>query len=493
MSVLQHIPALLIITPLAGAALTFVTERKHDPVVAIVTGLAILGSSIGLVIRVLTAGPFRYEIGGWGAPIGIDLVADGASALFVLLTAVVGLAVTVYSTDYFRGSKASVYGHGMFWTLWLFMWTSLNALFLTADIFNVYVCLELMGISAVALVTLNGGAQALRAGARYLFSSMLAAMTYLLGVAIVYSATGSLDMAVLRSALVPDAAAATGLSLMVAALLLKTALVPAHFWLPSAHGSAPSPVSAALSALVVKGSYYTILRLMISVMPPGYLPGVDIVLGVLGAAAIIWGSLQALVQTRIKQLVAYSTVAQIGYLFIVFPLARAGTDVFALALGGAMFHAITHALAKSGFFLAAGSLVSRFGYDRIDDMAGAARSAPVLVMTIALAGVTMMGLPPSGGFAAKWMLVSAALSAGQWWWALVLVVGGLLAAAYMFRLLSVLLRDAPTALNPPSGPIRTEWVPLSLAAGAALLVLASPLVTELVGASMLVAGQGVTP
>ncbi|HHJ98460.1 MAG TPA: oxidoreductase [Actinobacteria bacterium] len=493
MSIAHHLPALLVVTPLAGAALTFVTERRRDPVVAVLTGLTILGLSIGLVIRVLAAGPFRYEIGSWGAPVGIDLVADGASALFVLLSAVVGLAVTVYATDYFRGSRASVCGHGMFWTLWLFMWTSLNALFLTGDIFNVYVCLELVGISAVALVTLNGGSQALRAGARYLFSSMLAAMTYLLGVAIVYSATGSLDMGILRSTLVSDPAAATGLSLMVAALLLKTALVPAHFWLPSAHGSAPSPVSAALSALVVKGSYFAILRLMISVAPPGFLPGVDIVLGVLGATAIIWGSLQALAQTRIKQLVAYSTVAQIGYLFIVFPLARAGTDVFLLALGGALFHAITHALAKSGFFLAAGSLASRFGYERIDEMAGAARSAPVLVMTLALAGVTMMGLPPSGGFAAKWMLVSAALAAGQWWWALVLVTGGLLAAAYMFRLLGVLLRDSPAALNPPSGAIRTEWVPLSLAAGAALLVLASPLVTELVNTSVLVLGQGVTP
>jgi len=493
MSVLQHMPALLIIIPLAGAALTFVTERKHDPVVAVVTGVAILGSSIALIVRVLTAGPFRYKIGGWGAPLGIDLVADGASALFVLLTAVVGLAVTVYATAYFEGPKASMYGHGMFWTLWLFMWTSLNALFLTADIFNVYVCLELVGISAVALVTLNGSSQALRAGARYLFSSMLAAMTYLLGVTFVYSATGNLDMAILRSTLVPDAAAVTGLSLMIAALLLKTALVPAHFWLPSAHGSAPSPVSAALSALVVKGSYYTILRLMISVVPPGYLPGVDIVLGVLGSAAIIWGSLQALVQTRIKQLVAYSTVAQVGYLFIVFPLARAGSDVFMLALGGAIFHALTHALAKSGFFLAAGTLVTRFGHERIDEMTGAARSAPVLVMSVALAGVTMMGLPPSGGFAAKWMLISAALSAGQWWWALVLVAGGLLAAAYMFRLLGVLLRDTPSALNPSSRPVRTEWVPLSLAAVAALLVLASPLVTELVGASMLVTSQGMTP
>ncbi|HSQ21407.1 MAG TPA: proton-conducting transporter membrane subunit, partial [Coriobacteriia bacterium] len=332
MSLVVHLPALLIIAPLAGACASFVAGRRRAPYVAL-TVAAVNGTlALALAARVLAEGPWRYRIGGWGAPVGIDLVADGTAALFLVLAAAVGLAVTIYASAYFRSSDPSAYGHGLFWTLWLFMWTSLNGLFLTGDVFNVYVCIELVGISAVTLVTLSGGPDALRAGLRYLFASMLGAMTYLLGVALLYAAAGTLDMAMLRQTLVADTTAATGLAFMVAALVLKTALVPAHFWLPTAHASAPTPVSAALSALVVKGSYFVILRLLLDVAPPGYLGGVDIALGVLGSVAIVWGSVQALMQDRITLLVAYSTVAQIGYLFLVFPLARAGGDVLALAL-----------------------------------------------------------------------------------------------------------------------------------------------------------------
>ncbi len=487
---MDHLPALLIIAPLAGAALVFVTSRSVDRAITCITAAVITGLAVLLVARVLDGGALRYEIGGWGAPLGIDLVADGPAALFILLTAIVGSAVTAYATGYFPVTEPTRYGHGLFWTLWLFMWTSLNALFLTGDVFNVYVCLELVGISAVALVTLKGDAEALRAGGRYLFASMLAAMTYLLGVALLYSAVGQLDMEVLRDALQQPGAAASGaavgLTLMVAALVLKTALVPAHFWLPTAHASAPTPVSAALSALVVKGSYFALLRLMLGVMPPGFLPGVDVALAVLGSIAIVWGSVQALLQSRIKQFVAYSTVAQIGYLFIVFPLARTGGDVLALALGGTLLHATAHGLAKAGLFLGAGSLMERFGHAEIARMRGAARSAPVLTAVITLAGVTMMGLPPSGGFGSKWMLISASVQAGQWWWALVLGLGGLLAAAYMFRVVAVLMADTADDVGPARAAVRLEWAPLVLAVAALFLVLAAPLVNDLVAISSLV-------
>lgn len=493
MTLAHHLPALLIIAPLAGAAITFVTPRSADRVIAILTSLTITALAVMLLSHIAAEGAFRYEIGGWGAPVGIDLVADGPAALFLLLTAVVGTAVTAYATAYFPKVSGVEYGHGLFWTLWLFMWTSLNALFLTGDVFNVYVCLELVGISAVALVTLKGDPEALRAGARYLFASMLAAMTYLLGVALLYSSTGQLDMEMLRATLTPGPGASTGLALMVSALVLKTALVPAHFWLPTAHASAPTPVSAALSALVVKGSYFAMLRLMLGVMPPGFLPGAGVLLGVLGSVAIIWGSLQALRQTRIKQFVAYSTVAQIGYLFIVFPLADSGTEVLAAAFGGVLLHALSHGLAKSALFLGAGSLMERFGHDEIAGMTGAARSVPVLTAVVALAGVTMMGLPPSGGFGSKWQLVSASISAGQWWWAIVLGIGGLLAAAYMFRVLAVLLSDTPAQVLPSRASLRLEWLPLALAVAALLFVFAAPLVDTLAGVATIVTSAGVTP
>lgn len=479
-------------TPLVGAALAFVVGRRLAPYASVLVAAVTAGLAGWLAVDVLQSGASRYTVGGWGAPLGIDLVADGTAAVFLLLSAIVGLAVTVYATGYFRRG-AEERGRDLFWTLWLFMWTALNGLFLTGDVFNVYVCLELVGMSAVALVAIAEGEQALRAALRYLFASILAAMTYLMGVALLYAATGVLDMELLRSSAAWDVTATTGAGLMIAALVLKTALVPAHFWLPSAHSAAPTPVSAILSALVVKGAYFVLLRLVFDVAPEGALGAVPQLLGVLGAIAVVWGSVQAFLQTRLKLLVAYSTVAQIGYLFFVFPLATASPEALPAAMSGALTHASAHGLAKTAMFLAAGGLITRFGHDRIGEMAGAARKTPALVFAFALAGVTMMGLPPSGGFAAKWLQVSASLISGQWWWAVVIVLGGLLAAVYIFRAVQVFMDDgSPTVATVPA-PVRTEWLPLALAALSVGLSFASPLIVRLAEAGSVLARAGVTP
>ena len=489
---MTHIPVLLVMVPLVGAALTFVVGHRLAPYVGVIVAVVTAGLAGWLAVDVLENGATRYTIGGWGAPLGIDLVADGTAAVFLLLSAIVGLTVTVYATGYFRHSE-NARGHDYFPTLWLFMWTALNGLFLTGDVFNVYVCLELVGMSAVALVAIAEGAKALRAALRYLFASILAAMTYLMGVALLYAATGLLDMELLRTAGTWDVTATTGASLMIAALVLKTALVPAHFWLPSAHSAAPTPVSAILSALVVKGSYFVLLRLVFDVAPEGALGAVPQLLGVLGAVAVVWGSVQAFLQTRVKLLVAYSTVAQIGYLFFVFPLATASSEVLTTAFSGALMHATAHGLAKTAMFLAAGGLITRFGHDRIAEMAGAARRTPVLVSTFALAGITMMGLPPSGGFAAKWLLVSASLASGAWWWAAVIVLGGLLAAVYVFRAVQVFMDDGSPAVDTLPAPLRMEWLPLALAAFSVGLSFASPLIIRLAEAGSVLVRAGVTP
>jgi formate hydrogenlyase subunit 3/multisubunit Na+/H+ antiporter MnhD subunit len=493
-SVVAQLPALLIMVPLAGAPLAFLLGRRVAPYAALVTAVVTAGLSVALAARVLAAGPVRYAVGGWGAPLGIDLVVDGVAAVFIVLAAVVGLVITVYASGYFpSGAGPDVRGATFFWPLWLFMWTALNGLFLSGDVFNVYVCLELVGMAAVALVTLAEGERALEAALRYLFASILAAMTYVMGVALLYAATGLLDMESLRAAATWDVAAKTGIGFMVAALVLKTALVPAHFWLPPAHSAAPTAVSAILSALVVKGSYFVLLRLVFDVVPLGTLGWLPQILGVLGAVAVVWGSVQALIQTRIKPLVAYSTVAQIGYLFFIFPLAASSLDVLRPAVAGTLVHAASHGLAKAAMFLAAGGLIVRFGHDRIAGMAGAARRTPVLAFTFTLAAVTMMGLPPSGGFAAKWLLVSAALKAGAWWWAAVIVAGGLLAAAYVFRAVQVLIAEGTPAVNPPVAPVRTEWIPLALAVASVVLVLAVPLIARLADAASVLVRAGVTP
>ena len=446
----------LIILPLVGGIACFLFPAISKSL-GLIFGLAIFASMGGLGWQLLELGAQRYAVGGWGAPLGIDLYADGLSLLMLAVTVFVGLGVSTYASGYFDQLKAR-----HFWPLWMFLWAALNALFLSADIFNLYVTLELVGLAAVALVALAGSANALAGAMRYLLVSLLGSLAYLLGVALLYHSFGSVDIDILSQRMEATPAAWAAVGLMSAGLLLKTALFPLHFWLPPAHASAPAPVSALLSALVVKASFYILLRLWLEVFPvTGTYLGQ--LLGLLGAAAVLWGGIQALRQTRLKLLIAYSTVAQLGYLFLAFPL---GTSI---AWKGALYMLLSHAVAKAAMFMAAGNILLFSGHDRIADLDRVAQRLPLTLTAFSLAGVSIMGLPPSGGFIAKWLLLEAAMRSGQWWWAGILILGGLLAAAYVFKVIGYAFISAKITHEPGVVPARMEWAALVLAIMAILL------------------------
>ncbi len=246
-------------------------------------------------------------------------------------------------------------------------------------------------------------------------------MLFLAGVSLIYAGYGTLDMAALADMIEAGPVAWTALALMTAGLLLKTALFPLHFWLPPAHASAPAPVSAVLSALVVKVAFYLVLRLWLDVFATVVTPAAANLLGMLGAGAVLWGSWQALHAERLKLLAAYSTVAQLGYLFLFFPLLLALPPGPAreLAAGGLVMLALTHGFAKAGLFLAIGVIQQHSGHDRIRDLSGTAQRLPATTFAIALAGVALIGLPPSGAFLGKWQLLAGAFATGQWLWVVV--------------------------------------------------------------------------
>jgi multicomponent Na+:H+ antiporter subunit D len=447
---------MVILLPLAGALVCFLWPRRSVSL-GLVSALGVVTCVTGLCWQVVEQGVQRYTVGGWGAPLGIDLYVDGLSLLMLMVTTVVGLGISVYSSRYFERNTATV-----FWPLWLFLWAALNALFLSADIFNLYVTLELMGLSAVALVALAGGADALTAAMRYLLVSLLGSLFYLLGVALLYHSVGSVDIAILAQRVEPLPAVWAAVGLMSAGLLLKTALFPLHFWLPPAHASAPAPASALLSALVVMASFYILLRLWLEVFPQSD-AAFGQLLGVLGASAVLWGGIQALRQTRLKLLIAYSTVAQLGYLFLAFPL---GTS---FAWKGTLYLLMSHALAKAAMFMAAGNILRFGGHDRITDLDRVAQRLPLTLTAFSLAGISIMGLPPSGGFIGKWILLDAALYSGQWWWALILIIGGLLTAAYVFKVVGYAFTQAEVTHAASAVPARMEWTALLLALAAVLL------------------------
>jgi multicomponent Na+:H+ antiporter subunit D len=493
MATIDSVPWIVgpILLPLTAATLAFLLQqRARSAVVALASG-GIALTVAALSWQVWRRGPQRHAIGGWGAPLGIDLYADGLSLLMLIITAVVCAISSIYAVGYFaqtphahreQTGNAALESE-YFWPLWLVLWAALNALFLAADVFNLYVTLELLGLSAVALVNLAGEGAALVAGMRYLLTSLLASLAYLLGVALLYAAFGTLDIAGLGTRMTPGPAVWAAVALMSSGLLLKTALFPLHFWLPPAHANAPTPVSALLSALVVKASFYLLLRLWFEAFPAALTPIAGDLLGTLGAAAIFWGSVQALRQQRLKLLVAYSTVAQIGYLFLLFPLTAVAMGAMA-AWSGGVYHALSHASAKAAMFLAAGNMLRALGHDRLAELAGIGQTLPMSAFAFALAAVTLMGLPPSGGFIAKWLLLTAAVEGGQWWWAGVIVMGGLLAAGYLFLVLRNAFAPLAVAVHRDPVPRHMELAALALALIALMLGLtAAPALTLLQVAS----------
>ncbi|MGH2456861.1 MAG: complex I subunit 5 family protein [Candidatus Limnocylindria bacterium] len=459
---------LALLLPVSGSLLGLALGGRHAERIALALMPAGLVVAVAIAIAVLRAdAALVYVLGGWAPPLGLALRADGLSAAMMLTTAVVIGATGVFARADFQTPRGVPEARAplVFWTLLLGVWAGLNAVLLGDDLFNLYVALELLTFGAVPLVCLDGRAETLAAALRYLLFALLGSVLYLLGTALLFGAYGTLDIVLLAARIRGDPATLAAATLMTVGLLAKTALFPLHLWLPPAHAGAPAPASAMLSALVVKASFFLIVRLWFDVMPGLLsLPAADI-LATLGAAAILFGSVLALRQARLKMLVAYSTVAQIGYLFLMFPLA-AGTGAWT----GGLLQAISHACAKAAMFMAAGLLAQALGHDRIVGLGGIGRALPMTIFAFALAGLSLMGLPPSGGFTAKWLLLLAAIETGQWWWALVILAGGLLTGGYLFRVLSRALADTDHPL-PPCAPVarHREAVVLALALVSMLL------------------------
>jgi formate hydrogenlyase subunit 3/multisubunit Na+/H+ antiporter MnhD subunit len=467
------LPAWLVSLPLIAAGLSVVLPGIGRRA-GLVTAIAMPVLVILLGSEVLQKGSVQMAIGGWQAPLGITLTADGLSVAMLALGALVIGVITVYGSGYFRADAASRF----FWPLWLFLWSALNALFLSGDIFNLYVTLELLGLSAVSLVALSGTSESLSAAMRYLLVSLTGSLSYLMGVALLYAANGTLELQILAGAAAAPPAIASAFALMTAGLIMKSALFPMHFWLPPAHANAPGPVSAALSALVVKASFYILIRLWLVIFQPFINPGIAHLVGLMGALAIIWGSVQALLAQRLKLLVAYSTVAQIGYIFLVFPLSAVSSSGQSAWQGG-LYLVISHACAKAAVFLAAGNVIYSVGHDRINELQGIVRRLPVSMFAFALAGVSLIGLPPSGGFIGKWLYLNAALTGGQWWWSILIVLGGLLASAYVFRFFSCAFANATDVVEGHPVPWIMEWTAFTLAMCAIILGLTAPQVIKL--------------
>jgi len=466
----------LVLLPLLGC-ISVLSLRTRGGLIAGVVTILNLVLCLLLAKRVIAEGGWEMRPGGWiGRELELIFWVDGISAILLVTTALVAAVVVFYARSYPGVREGGDAGEGAslagFWPLLLLLLAGINGVYLSANLLSILFFMEMIGAAAVLSAALSGKRRTVAAATRYFFTRLPGSVSLFLGTVLLFSLYGSLHLNRLGSLLEPTLPVAAACGLIMVGVLVKGAIFPLHFWLPPAHAGAISPVSAILSGLVVKVPLYLALRFWFDLFPGVVSISAAQWLGLLGAAGVVWGAVQALRQQRLKLLIAHSTVSQMGYLFLLFPLISLAVDpeVVRWAWSGGLFQAASHALAKAAMLLAAGTILHAVGTDRLEDLCGIAGRLPMTTFTLALASVTLIGLPPSGGFIAKWLLLKTAIVTGQWWWVLVLALGALLTSGYCFLMLSYAFRP-PRPDVPPLKPVPQlmEIAPLALALAAVLI------------------------
>ena len=408
---------------------------------AAITAVVHLGLAGVVAQQVLTGGQFSYAVGGFQPPIGIELVADSVTAVLVILISSITILIVGYTRRVGPHQNA-------FYSELLLLTAGVSGVVITGDLFNLYVFLEITGLATYALVAANRSPAAALASVKYLLVGTIGASLYLLGVGYLYVATGTLNMADLATQLpavgYDTPLVVTGFILLMTGLAIKTALFPVHTWQPNAYAKSPHSVTAYIAALVSTAAAYAIFRIIYTVFTPSFASVVPLALDVLAwvaAVSIIVGSVLAVVQSDLKRMLAYSSVAQFGLII-------AGIAVMnQIALTGSVVHLVGHAVMKAGLFVAVGGLASVAGGQTIDDMIGLGRRAPVVSLGFATLAFALVGVPPAIGFAGKWQIVLGAVSAGHWAVGVVAVVSTMLTLAYFLRVVERLYFRSPSSVD----------------------------------------------
>jgi multicomponent Na+:H+ antiporter subunit D len=463
-------PILVIAGPLIGACAAALSPgARMGWMISVFTAALALWMSVVVAGEVAREGVVDYVIGGFAPPMGIALRIDALGATMALLISSVGLLGALYS-GHALVSEVRTEKHALFQSGYLLCLAGYLGLVLTGDAFNAFVFLEVSSIGTYALVAVGEGRdrRALPAAFNYLIFGTIGATFYVIGVGFLYAATGTLnmaDMAVRLATLGDNAAVQAGLAFVVAGLGIKAAMFPLHGWLPGAYAGAPSLVSVFLAATATKAAIYLIVRYLFDVFPEGEFGAVFLryVLAPLGAAAVIVCSVQAIFEKEVRRILAFSSVAQVGFILLGVSLASVA------GLSAAVFYVIAHALMKGALFMGVGAFALSVRARTVDEFSGIARDAPWSAAAFAIGAASLAGVPLTMGFLAKWGLVQAAMDAGAIWIVVVIAVGSLLTLVYVGRMLEAMFfRPAiPGAQRVKEAPVGV-LVPLLVLAGLSL-------------------------
>jgi multicomponent Na+:H+ antiporter subunit D len=394
---LVTLPVLL---PLVGAALSilFGRSRRLQRTIALSTLTAVLGMAVALLVEVDRHGPVSVQAGGWPAPVGITLIADRFSAIMLVVASVMLLSVLVYAI----GQPGAERNHVGFQSIYLVLAAGVAAAFLTGDLFNLFVSIEMMLTASYVLITLGGRLEQVRSGMTYIVISLLASVLFVAMLAFVYASTGTVNMADLAGKVgdLPPGLRSALAVLMLVVFGIKAAIFPLFFWLPDSYPTAPSPVTAIFAGLLTKVGVYAIIRTQTLLFPTDTRP--TTLLLVLAGATMLVGVLGAIAQGDVKRILSFQIISHIGYMIM-------GLGLFTVGgLAAAVLYTVHHIVAKTGLFLSGGLIEHAGGTSRLTRLGGMVRTAPVLAVLFLVPALSLIGLPPFSGFVAKFALVDAA-------------------------------------------------------------------------------------
>jgi multicomponent Na+:H+ antiporter subunit D len=443
---------LFVAVPLAAAFTVPLFGQKKRSVATLLANIATTCLLVLTIYVMLTGQSGIYKVGKWSIPIGINLVLDGLSGLMLLTISIVSFAAMLFSIRYMEQYTAKP----KFLSLFLLMVAGMNGVVLSGDIFNLFVFLEIASISSYALVGFGCEHEELEASFKYMVLGSVASMFILFGIGLVYGMTGTLNLAYI-SETIQLAGFSNGLyfalSMFIVGFGLKAALVPFHAWLPDAHPSAPAPISAMLSGVLIKAlGVYALIRIIFNVF------GVSIPIGwiliTLGVLSMVIGVFLAVGQWDFKRLLAYHSISQMGYVVLgvgigAVVLAEGKDPAWAsLAILGGLFHLMNHSVFKSLLFLTSGSIEIATGTRQLKQLGGLAEKMPVTRTMCTIASAAIAGVPPFNGFWSKLLIVLAAVKAQYYSLAAVTVLVSLVTLISFLKVQRyIFLGDLPDKLK----------------------------------------------
>lgn len=452
---MEHLPILLVAIPMIAApACLLLGHRRLVYLFTLLVTWVTFANSLMLLSKVLDSGKINYQIGAWAPPYGIEFVADHLSAFVAMFVAGMGAIVLAYAPRLVDVEIPASRQH-YFCSLYLTCLTGLLGITLTGDLFNVFVFLEISSLSTYALISLGKDRRAVLASLQYLFIGTIGATFFLIGVGLLYQVTGCLNMHDLARRLVElETVNAQGvivlpstrtlrvaLAFMTVGLAVKMAVFPVHKWLPNAYTYAPNVVTCFLAATASKVAVYALIRILFGVFTMEFsfdLLPMRYELILLSFFGIFAASLTAILQTDVKKILAYSSVAQLGYMVL-------GVNLInVMGLSGAIVHMFNHAVIKAALFMVVGCMAFRLGSVQLDDWKGAGKTLPWTSFAWVLAGFGLIGVPLTAGFISKWALLLALAKEEKWILSGALVISSILAVIYVWRVVEVLYFSEPS-------------------------------------------------